>query len=185
LDFEISRLVTLPEIPAAQWYCLRAQPKHEHIAAAHLRQFADVEVFCPRVRFQRSTRRGLVWFNEALFPNYLFARFELAGWQARVRTCHGIRGLVHFGEKVPAVPPHALAQIREFMAGAELKTVPFSIAEGDDVEVVSGPFRGQTGVVQQLLPARERVKVLLEVLGGTTLVDLQLAAVFKEAAVLA
>ena len=47
-----------------------------------------------------------------------------------------------------------------------------------------GPFRGQTGVVKQLLPARERVKVLLEVLGGTTEVDLRLTAVFKEAPLL-
>jgi hypothetical protein len=38
-------------------------------------------------------------------------------------------------------------------------------------------------VVKQLLPARERVKVLLEVLGGATEVDLSLTSVFKEAAV--
>jgi transcription antitermination factor NusG len=52
------------------------------------------------------------------------------------------------------------------------------------VEIVEGPFRGQNGVVKQLLPARERVKVLLEVLGGATEVDLSLTSVFKEAAVL-
>jgi transcription antitermination factor NusG len=45
---------------------------------------------------------------------------------------------------------------------------------------VEGPLRGQTGVVKQLLPARERVKILLEVLGGTNEVDLRLTSVFKE-----
>src|SRR5712671_2857742 len=90
----------LPLSLDTKWYCLRSQPKHEHIAAAHLRQFEGIEVFCPRVRIQRSTRRGLVWFTEALFPNYLFARFEMPAWCARVRSCPGVSGLVHFGNDV-------------------------------------------------------------------------------------
>ena len=165
----------------AKWYCLRSQIKHEHIAAAHLRQFEGVEVFCPRVRIQRSTRRGLVWFTEALFPNYLFARFEMTRWLARVRSCQGVSGLVRFGDDVPAVPAQALEDLRAYMQDSELKTVSFIIAEGDDVEIVEGPFRGQNGVVKQLLPGRERIKVLLEVLGGATEVDLTLMSVFKEA----
>ena len=173
-----------PDAREPQWYCLRSQPKHEHIAAAHLRQYEGVEVFCPRVKIQRSTRRGLVWFTEALFPNYLFARFEMTEWCARVRSCRGVCGLVHFGNDVPEVPARALEDLRVFMEDSELKTVAYSIAEGDDVEIVEGPFRGQTGVVKQLLPARERVKVLLEVLGGVTEVDLRLTSVFREAPLL-
>jgi transcriptional antiterminator RfaH len=166
----------------AKWYCLRSQPKHEHIAAAHLRQFEGIEVFCPRVRIQRSTRRGLVWFTEALFPNYLFAHFSMFHSQGRVRSCQGVSSIVRFGDDVPTVPACALDDLRSYMADTELKTVAFTIAEGDDVEIVEGPFRGQNGVVKRLLPARERVKVLLEVLGGATEVDLSLTSVFKEAA---
>ncbi len=173
--------MTPPEASEPKWYCLRSQPKHEHIAAAHLRQYEDIQVFCPRVRIQRSTRRGLVWFTEALFPNYLFARFELSRWQARVRTCQGVSGLVHFGDKVPEVSAPALDELRAYMDDAELKTVSYSLAEGDDVEIVEGPLRGQTGIVKQVLPARERVRVLLELLGGTNEVELRLTSVFKEA----
>lgn len=180
----IAAIVPAAEVSGPKWYCLRSRPKHEHIAAAHLRQCEEVEVFCPRVRIQRSTRRGLVWFTEALFPNYLFARFEMARWQARVRSSQGVGGIVHFGDYVPEVPARAVEDLRAFMEDSELKTVSFSLVEGDDVEIVEGPFRGQNGIVKQLLPARERVKVLLELLGGVTEVDLCLTAVFKEAAVL-
>jgi transcriptional antiterminator RfaH len=166
----------------ARWYCLRSQPKHEHIAAAHLRQCEGIEVFCPRVKIQRSTRRGLVWFTEALFPNYLFACFEMARWHSLVRYCRGVKGFVHFGLKVPEVPAQALQDLRTFMGDAELKTISWSLREGDDVEVVEGPLRGQNGIVKQLLPARERVKVLLDILGGATEVELCLTAVFKESA---
>ena len=70
---EISR-----EQPIDWWFCLRAQPKREHIAAACLRQNSEVEVFCPRVRFRKHTNRGPVWFVESMFPGYLFARFDYA-----------------------------------------------------------------------------------------------------------
>jgi len=163
-----------------KWYCLRAKPKHEHIAAAHVRLCDGVEAYCPRVRIQRSTRRGLVWFPEALFPNYLFARFEMARWQTHIRYAQGVSGIVRFGLEYPEVPAQALSDLRAFMDDAELKTFSYALAEGDTVEIVEGPLRGQTGVVKKLLPARERVKVLLEVLGGTNEVDLRLTSVFKE-----
>src|SRR6266571_2651539 len=108
--------------PEARWYCLRAQPKHEHIAAAHLRLCDGIEVYCPRVRIQRSTRRGLVWFTEALFPNYLFARFDWMHSHALVRSCQGVSGIVRFGDDVPEVPARALDDLRAYMEDTELKT---------------------------------------------------------------
>ncbi len=70
------------------WYCVRSQNKHEHIAAAHLRMLDGVTVFCPRIRFKRTTRRGVVWVTEGMFPGYLFARFRLSElhWQVRTLT---------------------------------------------------------------------------------------------------
>ena len=41
-----------------RWYCLRTQPKHEHIAAAQLRRAQGLEVFCPRVRLRSAPGRG-------------------------------------------------------------------------------------------------------------------------------
>src|SRR5256885_9917179 len=42
------------------WYCARTQPKHEHIAAANLRKRLGLDVFHPRLRLERATRRGAV-----------------------------------------------------------------------------------------------------------------------------
>jgi len=61
--------------PSLAWFCVRSQPKHEHIAAARLRE-SGLEVFLPRIRFKKHSVRGPVWVTEALFPNYLFARFD-------------------------------------------------------------------------------------------------------------
>jgi hypothetical protein len=32
------------------WFCVRSQPKHEHIAAAHLKQEPGIEVYLPRIQ---------------------------------------------------------------------------------------------------------------------------------------
>ncbi len=171
--------IILPEEP--KWYCLRSQPKHEHIAAAHLRPLEGVEVYCPRVRLQKSTRRGLVWFTEALFPNYLFARFNLRALLLRIRSSQSVAGIVRFGDRYPDIPESSIEKLRAAMQDAEIKTIETSLATGDDVSVVSGPLQGASGMVTQILPAQERVKVLMEFLGGQKEVELDLSAVFRPA----
>lgn len=162
-----------------RWYCLRAKPKHEHIAAAHLRLCDGIEVYCPRVRIQRSTRRGLVWFTEALFPNYLFARFDLAASRTLVRYSSGVSSIVHFGDQIAEVPESAIQELTRIISGDDVRILEFAVAEGDDVSIVSGPLAGQEGTVIKILPAQERVRVLLDFLGTPREVELGLLAIFN------
>src|ERR1700733_13303895 len=96
---------------AYAWFCLRSQPKHEHIAAAHL-QKDGVEVFLPRIRFKRTTRTGSAWAVEALFPNYLFARSDWTNALRLVIHSPGVSGVVHFGTQWPVVPDQAIDEMR-------------------------------------------------------------------------
>lgn len=147
------------------WYCVRSKVKQEHVAAGSLRQVSEVDVFAPRLRFRRPTRRGPVWFVEALFPGYLFARFDWAQQIKAVRYARGVMGVVHFGPKPAVVPEAVVEKLRREMGEQELRVIAREVAVGDEVQVTAGPLAGLLVVVQQLLPARERVKVLLEFLG--------------------
>jgi len=147
------------------WYCVRSLPKQEHIAAAHLRTLQGVEVFCPRVRLRRITRRGPVWFVEALFPGYLFARFDRWLSQKAVTYSQGVTTIVRFGEEIARVPDEAIEGLRQHMGEEECKTISQELHEGDKVIVAHGMFRGLSSVVTGVMPARDRVRVLLEFLG--------------------
>ena len=70
------------------WFCLKTKPKHEHLAATALRRQLQIPCFSPRLRFRKATRRGAVWFVEAMFPGYLFAQFvySLQDLYSRVRS---------------------------------------------------------------------------------------------------
>src|ERR1700730_17065635 len=159
------------------WYCLRAKPKHEHIAAAHLRILPGVTVFCPRIRFQRATQRGLVWVTEAMFPGYLFARFELAEMHRQVCYAHGVSGIVRFADRYPTIDEEQL----QTQAGiAEIKELNYRLAEGDHETIVEGALAGLEAGGFQGIAGQERVKVLMDFLGRKTEAEVERSIVLRE-----
>jgi transcriptional antiterminator RfaH len=164
---------------ATAWFCLRSQPKHEHIAAAHLRK-SGVEVFLPRLRFKRTTRTTTTWVIEALFPNYLFARFD---WTNALRlVCHspGVSGVVHFGDQWPVVPDQAIDDLRACL-GNDIHTISPDVAPGDAVRILGGCLHGLEAIVTQVMPGKQRVAVLLDFLGRQTSVKLDASMVVRDA----
>jgi transcriptional antiterminator RfaH len=158
-------LVQLARIENALWFCLKTQPKHEHLAATGLRRHLQVKCFAPRVRFRKPTRRGAVWFVEAMFPGYLFAEFNYASQHRQVVYSSGIQGVVRFGDQIATVDPNLIANLQEKAGAEEMVTFNPEIEVGQSVQIAEGPFRGVEALVTRLLPARERIRVLLEFLG--------------------
>lgn len=155
------------------WYCVHSKPKTEHIAAHNIRQLEGVtDVFCPRIRYQKNTRRGRIWFREALFPGYFFARFpmeQVRGVQSRA----GVLRVLKFGDFYPVIPEDMLAGLRENVGDEEIVTLETSVEIGQQVEVTSGPFRGFWGEVMRLSSGKQRVLLLMEFLGRVTHVEVK------------
>jgi len=164
MTFSAAELLVQSE---AYWFCLKAQPKHEHMAAAALRKNLGIECLSPRIRFRKNTRRGPVWFVEAMFPGYLFARFVFAEMHRQVQAAHGVSTIVRFGSRVASIPETTIASLREASGQAEMIVFNPEPRVGDAVQIAEGAFLGLEAVVTQVLPAKERVKVLLEFLGRT------------------
>ena len=165
--------------PEVAWFAVRTQLKHEHIAAANLRRVEGLEVLNPRIRYRRSTRRGPVWFTESLFPSYVFARFD---WRIQLRQVHhaaGVACVVHFGTHWPTVPDAAIAELRLAVGEEELRVVEGEPRPGEEVLISGGAFHGLEALVVRLIPARQRVAVLLEFLGRQTTVEVPLDAVVR------
>jgi transcriptional antiterminator RfaH len=165
---------------SAAWFCVRTHHKHEHIAAAQLKNDPDLEVFLPRIRYQRVTRLGLVWTTEALFQNYLFARFDFETCLRRVEHARSVRGVVHFGERWPLVPDSAIEDLRTLMGGEE-RVVSDVPEVGEAVRVVAGPLNGLEAVITRVMPGPQRVMVLMEFLGRQTAVELSRTQVARQA----
>lgn len=162
------------------WFCLRSQPKHEHIAAVHLRKMDGVGVFLPRIRFRRKTRQGLAWVTEALFPGYLFAQFDWHYSLRQVQAARGVIGVVHFGERWPVMEESIIEDLRQVVGLNEVHVISTTLRPGDAVEFAEGAMRGLRAVVSRVMPTRARVAVLLELLGRQTTIEVPVQLVVKE-----
>ncbi len=170
----------LPSSIDPLWYCVHCQPKHEHIAAAHLRKLDGVDVYCPRIKFKRVTSRGSVWVTEAMFPTYIFCRFAFQTMHRKVSYSQGVRNIVRFGQRYPVIEESIVESLRQHADSAEVMIADYQIALGDEVRIVEGIFKGLEAVVTQVLPAKERVKVLIEFLGRTMEVEMKQPAVLPD-----
>ena len=160
------------------WYVLRTQLKRERLAAANLRQLEGVETFLPRLRYQKTTRRGRIWWVEPLFPGYLLAKFSLEQMGRIVTYTAGVSCIISFGSDVPAVPEEFVeglkAEVSKLESGDEEVEVNWKVVVGETVEIADGPFKGMEGQVLDVKPATERVNILLEFLGNEKPVEVSL-----------
>ena len=169
-----------PEEKDAVWCCVRSQPKREHIAAAQLSCIPGVEVFNPQLRLLRQTRRGRVHFTESLFVNYLFARFVPETALEKVRYTPSVKTVLQFGDEVATIPATVIEDLRRTVEQNAETVFTDAPILGEEVEVSAGPFQGERGIVARVLPARERVELLLDVMGRRLPAEVSLSSlIFK------
>jgi transcriptional antiterminator RfaH len=141
------------------WAAAQLQPQRDGLALQCLRQ-AGFETYAPRLREHRTAHGRKVTRTPLLFPGYLFVRIELQ-W-SRARWCPGVVRIVLNGGTPAAVPDGVIMALQ---ARDDLPRPP-KFRPGDRLRVLHGPFAGHVGVYAGMKP-RQRVEVLLQLLGGT------------------
>ena len=147
------------------WFCLRTEPKHEHIAARHLRQVSKLEAYCPRLRIRKATTRGAKWFVEAMFPGYIFARFPFADRHREVQYSPGVTSILAFGGRYARLPEEIIEGLRQHTNDEEVIELRSEFEPGETVKIICGALSGLEAVITQVLPAKERIRILLNFLG--------------------
>lgn len=154
------------------WAVLGARPGKEPLVESILKQ-EGFDAYCPR--FKRRLKDPLI---RMLFPGYLFLRVSPALDLVRVRWIPGLRGPLHFRSQLACVEEDLLESWRERESGRgfSVPEPPEPFRRGQKVRVKEGPFAGFEGVVLEFLPARERVRLLLDHLGRTMSLELDAVA---------
>ena len=85
---------------------------------------------------------------------------------------HNVRGATGFvGSDGKAIP---LTEQEIYDLGVEHKEIVVGYALGDEVRVNDGPLAGFNGIVEELEPDKNRVRVVVSMFGRETPVDLEL-----------
>jgi transcriptional antiterminator RfaH len=156
------------------WAAAQLQPQRDGLAALCLRQ-AGFEIYVPRLREPRTTHGRKVTRTPLLFPGYLFVLIELQ-WHT-ARWAPGVVRLVMNGIGPAAVPAAVIEDLKARETGGLIDLPqPPKFRPGDRLRILHGPFAGHVGLYAGMRP-RERIEVLLAILGGAQRVTLAADAV--------
>ncbi len=108
-----------------------------------------------------------------IFPGYVLVEMIMSeeSWYV-VRNTPGVTGFVGTGNKpVPLQEQEVKAIIKQMKVETPKVKVGFSV--GQSVKIIDGPFAEFMGVVDEMNPERNKVKVLVSFFGRETPVELE------------
>nr|AZB73778.1 transcription termination/antitermination protein NusG [Synechococcus elongatus PCC 11801]QFZ93187.1 transcription termination/antitermination protein NusG [Synechococcus elongatus PCC 11802] len=184
----------------ARWYAVQVASGCEKRVKATLEQrvqtldaanrILQVEIpETPIVKLKKDGSRQSA--EEKVFPGYVLVRMILDddAWQIVRNTPHvinfvGAEQKRPYGRGRGHVKPMPLSPgevSRIFKRAQEQKpTVKIDLAEGDQILVLSGPFKDFEGTVIEVSPERSKLKALLSIFGRDTPVELEFNQVQKQ-----
>ena len=117
--------------------------------------------------------------SRKVFPGYLLVRMYLDddSWYV-VRNTPGVTGFVGSGAKPTPLSEKEVARILETKPVEKLKP-RLEFEEGESVRVVTGPFANFTGTIAEINEDQLKLKVLVNIFGRETPVELEFADVAK------
>jgi transcriptional antiterminator RfaH len=158
------------------WYALYTKPRKEHQVNAFL-QGQGVMTYLPTVR--RKVRRRDRPDRVVYFPCYLFARLDFDQMpHSSVAWMPGVRRIIGAGEQPLIVADEVVDLVQRRLVEKEDEGYS-EYQAGDPVRIVSGPLRDLDAVFDRPASAAERVRVLLDVLGRMTIVEVGVSEIAK------
>ncbi len=170
-----------------QWFAVHTYSGYEERVKKNLEQrikFMDTRgdianVVIPteqEVEVKSGQRRNI---TKKILPAYVLVEMIMndQSWDI-VRNTPGVTGFVSSGNKPVPLQPKEVDQILKQMA-AETPKVKVGFRKGQSVRVIDGPFIDSVGVVDDIIPEKGKVKVLLSLFGRETPVELDFLQVEK------
>jgi transcriptional antiterminator NusG len=170
-----------------RWYAIHTYSGYEERVKKNLEQrikFMDTqddisEVVVPteqEVEVKSGQRRNI---TKKILPAYVLVKMKMSdqSWDI-VRNTPGVTGFVSSGNKPVPLNPKEVDQILKQMT-AETPKVKIGFRKGQSVRVIDGPFIDSVGVVDEIIPEKGKVKVLLSLFGRETPVELDFLQVEK------
>jgi transcriptional antiterminator RfaH len=151
------------------WYVAETKRYREQAASAQLAHRGIISYLPRIVQWPRPAVGSEIG---PMFPCYLFVKAALPDDFYRVAWTPGVKALVTFGGAPPAVDPAIIDFLRSREGPDGLIRCGTGLRPKSEVRIVNGPFRGFTAVIEERLAARDRVRVLLQILQRETSVEL-------------
>lgn len=170
-----------------QWYAIHTYSGYEEKVAESIRQRADsldmkdkiYQVLVPKEKMieVKNGKRKVV--EKKIFQGYVLIELKMSedAWYV-VRNTPGVTGFVGSGTDPTPVEPEEIDKILKRMGREEPKhKIDFNV--GDVVSIIDGPFKSFDGAINEIDAAKGKLKVLVNMFGRETPVELDSLQVKK------
>lgn len=163
-----------------QWYAIHTYSGYEEKVAESIRQRADsldmkdkiFQVLVPKEKMieVKNGKRKVV--EKRIFQGYVLVQMKLTedAWYI-VRNTPNVTGFVGTGTEPSPVSDDEIEKIMKRMGRAEPKH-KIDYKEGEVVNIVDGPFKGFDGTINEIDEQKGKLKVLVNMFGRETPVEL-------------
>jgi transcriptional antiterminator NusG len=170
----------------AKWYGVHTISGHENKVRELLTRRAEVqglwdydlfEILIPTEKEQATRAGKRVVVDKKLFPGYILVQMNLTDDTYKlVRGTSGVTGFLQSGDKPVPLENYEVQRIMTTLeASKEAPKIAYN--KNDIIRVVEGPFSEYTGKIEEVNGEREKLKVLINIFGRETPVELDFTQV--------
>ncbi len=179
----------MTDVVTKQWYIVHTYSGFENKVAESLQQRVQAygmttdigEVLVPTedVMEMRGGRRVVT--TKRFFPGYILVEMNMSdrAWHV-VKNTPKVTGFVGAGARPTPLTREEVDQIlHQVTVAAEQPKPKYTFDKGDPVRINEGPFTSFNGVVDEVNPDRNTLKVMVTIFGRSTPVELDFLQVEK------
>ncbi len=170
---------TTPAEQEAQWYVVHAYSGHEEKVKKNLEKRIESMDMQDKILQVLVPMEDEIEIKKRIFPGYILVRMVMSNesWFV-VRNTPGVTSFVGSANSpVPLQEKEVRAIQKQMKQEAPKIRVEFQV--GESVRVVDGPFTDFHGKVDEINPEKGKLKVLVNMFGRETPVELDLLQVEK------
>ena len=166
-----------------KWYVVHTYSGYENKVKTNLEKLVEnrnmqdlvLEIIVPTETVVEHKETGNKTREKKIFPGYVLVKMIVTNesWYL-VRNAQGVTGFIGQGsEPIPLTDE----EIRRL--GIEKIEIELNIHPGDMVKIIAGPFKGFSGVVEEVNADKQTLKTKVDMFGRATPVELEFMQVDK------
>jgi transcriptional antiterminator NusG len=170
-----------------KWYIVHTYSGFEHKVKSALeervkaqgRQEYFGQVLVPTEKVIELVKGERKASSRKFYPGYILVQMELNDdtWHL-VRHTPKVTGFIGNQEKPIAITDaEAEGILLQMQEGAQKPRPKFKFEKGDEVRVIDGPFANFNGTIDEVIPEKGKVRVLVSIFGRSTPVELDFVQV--------
>lgn len=175
--------------PDLKWYIVHTYSGFEHKVKASLEERIKAlgqeeyfgQIIVPTEHVIELKKGQKKTSSRKFYPGYIMVQMVVneETWHT-VRNTAKVTGFVGGGVTPSPIPDEEAERIiRQMEEGISKPKPKYHFEEGDEVRVIDGPFSNFQGVVEEVKPDKEKLRVLITIFGRSTPVELDFIQVNK------